>query len=339
MVIHALNGNGFGGVESLMLNLIKSQTFKKNQHFLVFLGEVPSQFNNYKGYIINLNEVWSKRGTIKMIFAHADFKKPHILFYWSIICQISIIPVSHGVLISAASNILVKMLLILIKIMLNVFVFGQEKVAISKISGQDYYIGKFKVVSYTPENFNFLNSYKVVKEEVNEIKILHVGRFHSSKLIKSAKNQDYIYKICQKLDQLDMNYSLLFIGGGKDYVNLNNKYNLKGSVSRIEYLENDLDIYKEFNFFLFPSVHESYGQTLLWAQLSGANCICSSNICEEVNLGSLNYLPIDNNSIDLWIESINIAINNEVNRRDLDKEIKKHVYTNYYNRLNDSISF
>ena len=100
---------------------------------------------------------------------------------------------------------------------------------------------------------------------------------------------------------------MTFIGSGKKYYeSLLKKYSFtkKVQIKYISHVIDDISEIKKNHLVLSPSLHESYGQVLLWSQLLGVFCLVSKNVCAEVDIGKIQYLPIDNNSVEIWADKI-----------------------------------
>lgn len=333
MDVHVLNGNGFGGVESLFFHVLTNHNELNIK--LIFLGGVPNQFttNGLRKYLIFKKDIKKYRRKIRVLIPHADYKSSIWLLYCRLILGIKVMPVSHGVIRHGTKNHFISFGLLVIKLALNKLVF-KNKIAISKMSGLDYFLGDFKVISYTPENKKFVPK---KGEPVNRpIRICCVGRFHSSWKIVSAKNQEFVFKVLQKLDERKVKYEMLFIGEGEDYNSLFSKYPVNGLIKRISHTNKDIRFIHKSDLLLAPSLHESFGQAILWSQLVGTKALVSRNVCDEVNIGGCIYLGLkDENLID-WCEEIQYASRNLIDTDYESPKIEKHlIYKNYLTKIKD----
>lgn len=129
----------------------------------------------------------------------------------------------------------------------------------------------------------------------------HVGSF------TLPKNHNFIIKVFSNLKQQKNNVKLLLVGSG----------NLEGQIrENIKYLgiEDDViflgvrnDVNKllmAIDLFVFPSLFEGLGIALLEAQATGLECLISSNIPNEVDMGLnlLHRIPLNE---ELWVNFIN----------------------------------
>ena len=77
-----------------------------------------------------------------------------------------------------------------------------------------------------------------------------------------------------------------------------------------------------------PSLYEGLPVSLIEAQAAKIPCIIADNITKQVDLGLslITYLPIENSSIDLWVEKI---ISSEYREISFDKIKEVFVETGY----------
>lgn len=328
-----LNGNGFGGVESLFYNVL---TTKQELNIrLLFVGNIPNQFNkdDLKKHIIYKKDIIKYKSKVRVLIPHADYKSSIWLLYCRFILGINVMPVSHGVIRKGTKNHIISFGLLVIKLILNKLVF-KNKIAISKQSGLDYFFGDFKIISYTPKNAKFVPKRGSL---VNRpIRLCCVGRFHTSWKITSAKNQEFVFKLLQKLDKQKVKYEMLFIGDGEDYNNLSSKYPVNGLLKRISHTSEDISLIYNSDLLLAPSLHESFGQAILWSQLLGTKAIVSRNVCDEVNIGGCVYLGLNDENLQDWCDEIVLASRNLIDTDLKAPKIEKHIiYKDYLLKIKD----
>lgn len=158
----------------------------------------------------------------------------------------------------------------------------------------------------------------------NETVIGHVGLFNKS------KNQKYIVDVFEKLRECKESYKLLLVGYGKYFDEVeksvsNSKYKddviLYGKGSS-EKLLNAMDV------FVFPSLYEGLGLSLVEAQINGLPSIASENIPKEAIISD-NCEIIKLADKDKWLESLckekhRTIINSEIYMNyDIKNSIKK----------------
>ncbi len=104
-----------------------------------------------------------------------------------------------------------------------------------------------------------------------------------------------------------MNYKLILVGSGEDLELLEDiviKHNLQ---SEVQFLgdRNDIpNILQAFDVFIFPSIYEGLGISILEAQASGLPCITSTGVPDDADI-STNIAHLDlTEEIDKWCEVI-----------------------------------
>lgn len=135
----------------------------------------------------------------------------------------------------------------------------------------------------------------------NNFVVGHVGR------LSSAKNQLFLLEIFKEILQIKNNAKLLLVGDGElkeriiekaQQLNIKNDIILIGNSDKVEQLLNAMDV------FVFPSIYEGFGLSILEAQITGLSCFVSNRITKEVNItGLVNYLSLQE-SPRFWAKKI-----------------------------------
>ena len=157
------------------------------------------------------------------------------------------------------------------------------------------------------EDYKFnIDKRQMIRKELNvnsdKIVIGHVGRF------THAKNHVFIIEVFERFYEKHPNSVLLLIGDGELKPDIESRVqNMKcaNSVIFLGVKTNVNDYLQAMDVFIFPSVFEGLGMSLIEAQASGLPCVVSDNIQQEADMkaGLLNVLPINKN-VDLWVEKI-----------------------------------
>lgn len=155
----------------------------------------------------------------------------------------------------------------------------------------------------------------------DEVALFHVGR------LTAVKNQSYLLDIVKESIRQRLNVKLFIAGGGELRPILEKKVDEMGLKEQVVFLgpRSDVDqLYQACDVFLLPSFHEGFPVTLTEAQTSGLPCIVSDTISRETNInGRVEYLPIDFNSIKLWVEAIKSNLVTPEERAYLGENVKK----------------
>lgn len=151
----------------------------------------------------------------------------------------------------------------------------------------------------------------------DNIVIGHIGRF------EYQKNHKFIINIFSELLKNNKKYELWLIGDGKlkeeieDYIG---SKKIKEHVKLFGIVDNVNELLQGMDIFIFPSIYEGLGISLIEAQISGLKSIVSEAIQEEAIITD-NVYRIPLSKTDLWkkkIESIkqycrHITINSKMN--------------------------
>lgn len=129
----------------------------------------------------------------------------------------------------------------------------------------------------------------------------HVGRF------VEQKNHDFIIKIFNSLVKQNSNALLVLVGDGElrknielkcEELNIRNKIIFTGIRTDIP------DILSTFDVFLFPSMFEGLGISLIEAQIKVPYCVASSAVPEDTAVtNNVVFLPLTE-PVDTWIDAI-----------------------------------
>lgn len=149
------------------------------------------------------------------------------------------------------------------------------------------------------------NIRKKTREELqveNEIVIGHVGRF------AYQKNHEYLIEVFEKLHNSVPSARLLLIGEGELQKQIREKCMEKDILDVVFFYGTSHEVHRlmqAMDIFVLPSHFEGLPIVGVEAQAAGLPVIFSNEITKEAALTeNVTFLPIDKNSIDLWVESI-----------------------------------
>lgn len=132
----------------------------------------------------------------------------------------------------------------------------------------------------------------------NEHLIGHVGRF------VTVKNHEYILQVFQSILSKQPAFKLLLIGDGELFQQIKNTAKKMGISERVIFLGSKNEVsqyYSAMDSFIFPSLYEGLGQTLIEAQANGLPCCVSSEVPSEAILcDNVSRLPIEKKDILAW---------------------------------------
>lgn len=120
------------------------------------------------------------------------------------------------------------------------------------------------------------------------------------------KNQLFLIDIYNSFLKNCENSMLLLVGDGplkEDILKKINSYGIGDKVLLLSAMKNIEDLYQTMDCFVFPSIYEGLGMTLVEAQVSGLEYIASDNIPNEAFITSNGIkLPLDKK---MWINELN----------------------------------
>lgn len=145
------------------------------------------------------------------------------------------------------------------------------------------------------------NYWKTIKNDIQELKIIQVGR------LNEVKNHTFSLEIAKRLKEQGINFTFFIVGQGplegsirkniQDY-GLNENVFLLGVRNDVPNLMAGADV------MLMPSLHEGFPVVLVESQAIGLKAIISTNISEEVELG-INLIDFKElSNIDAWVENL-----------------------------------
>ena len=172
----------------------------------------------------------------------------------------------------------------------------------------------------------------------NKLVIGHIGNF------VEAKNHLFLIDVFKKIAKLNDNTILLLVGDGQLRNKVENKIIQLGLSEKVLLLGHKKDIpelLSTFDAFVFPSIHEGFGISVIEAQASGLKCYISDSISNEVDVTDLVYRISLNTSAQYWANNILNNIKNidrkSYNKLLLDKGFTLKELGNNIQKLYESI--
>ena len=202
--------------------------------------------------------------------------------------------------------------------------YANFRMACTKLAGdflfpkQNYDIVR-NAIDYQKYAFDFEKREELRQEfgfYESDIVIGHTGR------LTKQKNQVFLLKVFEKLVNQNSNYKLVLVGSGEDLELLEDiviKSDLQGKVQFFGDRNDIPNILQIFDIFVFPSIYEGLGISILEAQASGLPCVTSTGVPEDADI-STNIAHLDlTEEIDKWCEVIgDMDINKRSSNVDLD---------------------
>lgn len=175
-------------------------------------------------------------------------------------------------------------------------------------------VGKYK---FNPE---IREKYRDQLGLSNKYVIGHVGRF------EPQKNHGFIIDLFSKYAAKDSNAILLLVGVGvqfRQYYEMAEKLGLSDKIQFLGSRDDVPNILQAFDCYIFPSLYEGLGISLIEAQAAGLPCIASNRVpIESKATKNVVYLDLDDSYS--WIE--NLEKNKTFRRHDTFKELVESGY-------------
>lgn len=341
ILLVSCDGLGNGGVQAVMMNIVRTLNKEIKFDVLVFTDEVryhEAEFKNYGGEIFRIPNYKGSRSVRKRLDYYVRFFRIYrnmitILnnngpydaihcnnYFESGICLLAAKKVGIPIRISHShsvqdpnehKNFLRKYYDLFLKLLI-------EKNATIKIGCS---LNACKYLFFNWQNslvirngidlqkFNPLNyNNKIVR---NGIRFIHIGSFSEN------KNQVFVVKVFSLIKDKLSGAELVLIGWG-EYFNKINEAIVKEKVQDcVKILPHDSNIALELfqaDYMLFPSKYEGLGMVLIEAQAMGVKCFVSTGVQKEADLGLCNFISLNKNAEE-WADIIFQKIKNDNKER------------------------
>lgn len=341
-VLEIANMEGRYGIENYIMNILRN--IDKDKIKIVFMsyskGPFDMEIKSYGSEIFRIPllgmsvlKIWRHIKQVKLLLKqHPEIQVVHIHGNTAIGCIDARIVRMLGikkVIVHSHSDGCNNIRALFLHYLGKVINYGQitDKISCSKAAGQ-WMFGNSKEVKILKNAidlekyiFNpFISKQLRLKLGLDNMFVIgHVGRF------EKAKNHLFLLKIFREIYKLNSNTRLLLVGDGtlsdeieKEY----KKMKLESAIVRIKECDSIHKILQVMDVFIFPSLWEGLGISLVEAQASGLKCIVSDIIKEEVCVTDLieKYSLSDNKEV--WIEAIKRELNKKNKNRDSTKYIE-----------------
>ena len=325
VLLISIDGLGNGGVQSVMMSIVRSLSDKYSFDMVVFhKGDNYNYYENeFCGYgkIFLINRDRSKNIFIRLFkylirpfYEYAKYKKIMKLGGYDIVhCHNE---EESTIALRAAKKCKIKVrlthshnaydrdnqtgLLALYRRMLRkrISKYSTQNIACSIAAGKSLFNKNHFLTIYNPINLkSFKPSYFCGDE--NSLNIVNVGRFCEQ------KNQVFLLDVFDELKRINPATKLTMVGYGNDEYKLKKKVEEK-NMTNVFFLPPDSDVaevLKKNDIFILPSLFEGFPLSLIEAQAIGLKCFASDAITSESDLGNVTFLSLSNSKSD-WAKRI-----------------------------------
>lgn len=304
-ILHVVNKMDMGGTESMIMNLYRNIDHEKFVFdFLVhnnskgyFDEEIRSlggniffipKFNglNYIQYMRECNKFF-KENQYDIVHGHISSSAS---FYLLVAKKSGAITIAHSHSIYAKSihSIAHKLFTFSTRYIADYFFSPTLSAGCDRFGEKIVKSNKFFIVKngFSIENYRFReDNRETVRNSFNftekDLVFINIGRF------EEAKNHSFIIDVFSKICEKNEDCYLILIGIGTLKNKIMEKVKSLSIEDRVLFLENRTDIPNLLcaaDLFIFPSLNEGLGISLIEAQATGIRCIVSENIPVEAIL-------------------------------------------------------
>ena len=337
-VLQIIDGYNYNGIAKLMVDTSKYLSKDIKFDYLTSINICDNFYNlnvNRKsifGRIVYNHRLYKFLKKNKYDIVHINSGAFFFTFFCVIICRICrvkrVIVHSHNKpRINIFKKVLIKILNPLYRRMIDVKL-SCSKEAINSLFTNNKAIIINNGINVDEFKYNEKIRNKYRKELGIEDKIVygHVGNFNKQ------KNHDFLIDLFNEI-QKNSNSVLLLIGSGslEETIKLKvKKLNLESKVLFLGYREDVGNLLNCMDVFLFPSLYEGFGISLIEAQTTGLSVVVSKGVTEEVKISN-NFYRVNNFCLDDWINIINsiktknrkTIINNNYDIKKTAKDLEK----------------
>lgn len=167
----------------------------------------------------------------------------------------------------------------------SIFRYSTSMISCSNIAGKSFFKknSPFQVI-YAPVSSDIV----FFDQKPNILTICQIGLYSHNK--NQAFTIDVFQHLIKKIDS-----RLIFVGNGSNE-SLKQKAKNANLFNKIEFLESSTNkntLFKNTTYFIFPSLSEGFGISLIEAQKAGVACFASDVVPKETDCGGVQYLSLD----------------------------------------------
>lgn len=332
-VLHILGTMDIGGIESFIMNLYRNMDRTIVQFDFIVNSNSKKDYyeeiNRLGGNIYEVTpiskNIFKRFFELKKIFkSNLEYKIVHrhacsaIVFFDLLVAKLYKI---KKVIVHSHSNMYKnrKLLNKILSPLVNLF--ADKKLACSKTAAE-WLFGSDKDVEIIYNGIDIdkftydINIRNIIRNKLECDKKFIIGNVGR---LSWQKNQSFILDIFEKYLKTNINAELWLIGDGDERESLSfkaKKLNIENNVKFFGNTNNINNLLQAMDLFLFPSIKEGLGISLIEAQINGLKCIISPEVPKEAIItDKIKVISLDR--YDLWINEIS----KEDNTRTIDTNI------------------
>lgn len=204
-----------------------------------------------------------------------------------------------------------------------------HKIACGELAAK-YLFGSSKGVYLLPNGVDLEKMMAVARESQNYfdkifndkgLKIVQIGR------LNEVKNHQFSLKIAESLKNLELDFTIYFIGQGPLENSLKQQVrdmDLERNIKFLGVREDITELMASANFMIMPSLYEGFPVVLVESQAVGLRSIVSNKVSKEVDLGLglVEFLSI--NSVEAWICQLSKLQTSKPKEQEIMKSLKHY---------------
>ncbi|GGD40955.1 glycosyltransferase family 1 protein [Muriicola marianensis] len=329
-ILQVVGSMNRAGAETMVMNLYRAIDREKFQFDFIYFTKKECAFDkeiiSLGGRIFHINEkdskspflrtlqlykIIKKEGPFHAVHCHQLFSNAfHLMAAYMAGIKMRIAH-SHNTSDANSSSILGRIYQRLSKWIINLL--GTDFVACGDLAGK-YLFYRSREVLLIPnaidiDKFIFSQEkvatdyFKLPEVDDNTLFITQIGR------LMPVKNHKFSIEFADFLKSKNIDFRMLFIGGGELESELKNLVENKGLTSEVAFLgvRSDIDqVLANSDIMIMPSHHEGFPVILVEAQVAGCPSLISNNISPEVDLklNLIEFCGLDE-SMDTWLGKMN----------------------------------
>lgn len=271
---------------------------------------IPEPKNNYFSYMRNLQRVMKECGPFNIVHSHTLFNSGYVMkaaYKSNIPIRISH---SHSCRFGVNLNLQRKIYEKIMRKLLNKYstnILACSSVAGEYLFGKEDFIAKGKVIPNAIElshyDFDYKKRLEVRKKYDLEGKLVlgHTGNFNW------VKNHIFLIEIFFEVLKVNSSSILLLVGDGKERLKIEKFAEEKGILDKVVFVgakSNVRDFLMAMDIFIFPSLYEGLGLSLVEAQVAQLPCVVSDSIPEEAIISDSTIKKSLDEDLKSWVDGI-----------------------------------
>lgn len=347
-VLHVLNMLNNGGIENLIMNMMRKIDREKYQFCFALIEHNPGHFDaevkalggeiylfdntekSLKNYRKSLTRIIRDYGPFDVVHSHCYFFSGYILGIAKKCGAKVRIAHAHDTLKERAQTLPRRLYQQFMRMLIRINatnLVGCSASACRFVFGKD---ASFQVVvnGIDPDRFKFSKeSRSLVRNELglaDRHVFVHVGRF------SAQKNHRYLLRVFQEYVKIDKHARLLLVGWGglaNEIERWIEMLDLQNNVLMIGPCDAPERYYCAADCFLLPSLFEGFGIVSVEAQCSGLPCILSNTVPRECKaLEYTWFIQTTDDDISQWVKTMERAVLVSIERPKCAERIKGSVF-------------